>query len=119
MVERVNQLQPRQKPEISAYTQIFAGLKYKKDLIRQLFREDMMRESVIYQEILAEGEQRGRLQGERLLIFRLLNRRVGQLPLALIGRIETLSLEELENLAEALLDFQGIADLENWFNALQ
>jgi predicted transposase YdaD len=59
VVERVNQLQPGQRPEISAYTQILAGLKYKKDLIRQLFREGMMRESVIYQEILAEGEQRG------------------------------------------------------------
>jgi hypothetical protein len=32
---------------------ILAGLKFKKDLIRQLFREGMMRESVIYQEILA------------------------------------------------------------------
>ncbi|MBE9209116.1 Rpn family recombination-promoting nuclease/putative transposase [Nostoc sp. LEGE 06077] len=123
VLERVNQLQPQQKPEISAYTQIFAGLKYKKDLIRQLFREDMMRESVIYQEILAEGEQRGeqrwRLAEARSLIFRLLTRRVGQLTLPLISKIEMLSVEELENLGEALLDFQGIADLEAWFNTLE
>lgn len=123
VLERVNQLQPQQRSEISAYTQIFAGLKYKKDLIRQLFREDMMRESVIYQEILAEGEQRGeqrwRLAEARSLIFRLLTRRVGQLTLPLIGKIEMLSVEELENLGEALLDFQGIADLEAWFNTLE
>jgi hypothetical protein len=31
-------------------------------------------------------------------------------------RIETLSLEQLENLGEALLDFQGMADLEAWFS---
>ncbi|GBE93556.1 DUF4351 domain-containing protein [Nostoc cycadae] len=119
VLERVNQLQPQQRPEISTYTQIFAGLKYKKDLIRQLFREDMMRESVIYQEILAEGEQLGKLTEARSLIFRQLKRRVGQLTLSLIGKIEMLSVEELENLGEALLDFQGIADLEAWFTTLE
>jgi hypothetical protein len=31
-------------------------------------------------------------------------------------RVETLSLEQLENLGEALLDFQGMADLDAWFN---
>ncbi|WP_083901670.1 DUF4351 domain-containing protein [Pseudanabaena sp. PCC 6802] len=29
-------------------------------------------------------------------------------------RIEDLSLEDLESLGEALLDFSGIADLEKW-----
>ncbi|MEH2254699.1 Rpn family recombination-promoting nuclease/putative transposase [Nostoc sp.] len=119
VVERVNQLQPGQRPEISAYTQILAGLKYKKDLIRQLFREGMMRESVIYQEILAEGEQRGRQEGEQALILRQLTRRVGELPQQVLERIATLSLEQLENLGEALLDFQAIADLETWFSALE
>jgi predicted transposase YdaD len=127
VVARVNQLEPRQRAEISAYTQILAGLKYKKDLIRNLFREGMMRESVIYQEILAEGEQRGeergeqrgRQEGERSLILRQLTRRVGELPQQVLERIETLSLEQLENLGEALLDFQAIADLETWFSILQ
>ncbi|MGF2036165.1 MAG: Rpn family recombination-promoting nuclease/putative transposase [Nostoc sp. CmiVER01] len=115
VVERVNQLEQRERLEISAYTQILAGLKYEKDLIRNLFREGMMRESVIYQEILAEGEQRGE-QRERSLIVRQLTRRVGELPQEMRERIETLDLEQLENLGEALLDFQAIADLETWFN---
>jgi predicted transposase YdaD len=126
VVGKVNQLEPRQRPEISAYTQILAGLKYNQDLIRQLFREGMMRESVIYQEILAEGEQLGEQRGElrgrkaegQLLILRLLTRRVGELPQEMLDRIETLSLEQLENLGEALLDFQAIADLETWFSIL-
>ncbi|MEH2236153.1 Rpn family recombination-promoting nuclease/putative transposase [Nostoc sp.] len=125
VVERVNQLQPGQRAEISAYTQILAGLKYKKDFIRQLFREGMMRESVIYQEILAEGEQIGEQIGEqrgeqreRSLILRQLTRRIGELPQEVLKRIETLSLEQLENLGEALLDFQAIADLEVWFSTL-
>ncbi|WP_373526998.1 Rpn family recombination-promoting nuclease/putative transposase [Nostoc sp.] len=127
VVERVNQLEPEQRPEISTYTQILAGLKYKKDLIQQLFREGMMRESVIYQEILAEGEQRGeqrgelrgRQEGERSLILRQLTRRVGELSQPVLERIEALSLEQLENLGEALLDFQAIADLETWFSILE
>lgn len=94
-----------------------------------------MRESVIYQEILKEGEQigeqRGRLEGEqrgrqegrqegeRSLILRLLNRRVGELPPQVRERIEILSLEQLENLGEALLDFQAITDLEAWLSTLE
>ena len=82
-----------------------------------------MRESVIYQEILAEGEQRGeqrgRQEGERSLILRQLTRRVGELSQPVLERIEALSLEQLENLGEALLDFQAIADLEIWFSILE
>jgi predicted transposase YdaD len=45
---------------VSGYAQILAGLKFEKEMIRQVFREGMMRESVIYQEILEEGRQEGR-----------------------------------------------------------
>ncbi|BBD64322.1 hypothetical protein NIES4072_20150 [Nostoc commune NIES-4072] len=43
---------------------------------------------------------------------------MGELPQELLDRIETLSLEQLENLGEALLDFQAQADLETWFSTL-
>ena len=125
VVEQVNQLSVEKRAEISTYTQILAGLKYKKDFIRQLFREGMMRESVIYQEILAEGEQIGEKRGEqrgeqreRKLVLRLLTLRVGELPQDLRQRIETLSLSQLENLGEALLDFQEIADLHAWLEGI-
>jgi predicted transposase YdaD len=77
-----------------------------------------MRESVIYQEILKEGLKQGLEQGERAIVLRLLNRRVGNLPQDVRERVETLSLEQLENLSEALLDFNAIADLEVWFSTL-
>ena len=48
-----------ERQEMSAYVQLMAGLKYDKEVIRRVFREGMMRESVIYQEILHEGEERG------------------------------------------------------------
>ena len=74
-----------------------------------------MRESVIYQDIIREGEEKG----ERSLILRLLTRRVGELPQLWRDRVNSLSLEQLENLGEALLDFQGIRDLETWWRNLE
>jgi predicted transposase YdaD len=56
---------------------------------------------------------------ERSLILRLFTRQVGELPEDVRLRIETLSLEQLENLGEALLEFAAIADLEAWFGALE
>ena len=50
---------------------------------------------------------------------------MGELPQEVRERIETLDLEQLENLGEALLDFQAMptavnyADLETWFNTLE
>jgi len=76
----------------------------------------MMRESVIYQEILAEGEQIGERR-ERSLILRQLQKRVGELPENVGDRLETLSLEQLENLGEALLDFTNLAYLFLWLEA--
>ncbi|WP_235620689.1 DUF4351 domain-containing protein [Halothece sp. PCC 7418] len=116
VVEQVNELEEEKRTEISAYAQIVAGLKYEKDLVKRLFREGMMRESVIYQDIIQEGRQEGRQEGERSLILRLLTRRVGELPQQWRDRVNSLSLEQLENLGEALLDFQGIGDLETWWN---
>ncbi|MBP0008744.1 MULTISPECIES: DUF4351 domain-containing protein [unclassified Roseofilum] len=76
-----------------------------------------MRESVIYQEIheegLLEGIQRG-LQREISLVTRLLTRRVGELSPELEAQIQSLSVETLEDLGEALLDFTGVEDLVSW-----
>jgi predicted transposase/invertase (TIGR01784 family) len=119
VAEQVSQLEESQRQEVSGYTQILAGLKFEKDVIRQVFREGMMRESVIYQDILEKGRQEGRQEGERSLILRLLNRRVGEVAEELRSRLTTLSLEQLETLGEALLDFQTITDLEAWFGSLE
>ncbi len=120
VVERIDQLEVAKKAEISTYTQIIAGLKYNKDLVQRLFQEGVMRESVIYQEILREGRQEGRhegrQEGERSLVLRLLTRKVGELSQELRDRLNNLSSEQLENLGEALLDFQAMDNLETWLN---
>ena len=81
-----------------------------------------MRESVIYQDILREGREEGREEGqrrERSLVLRQLTRKVGELPQDVLKQIESLSLEQLENLGEALLDFQEMNDLEAWLNEVR
>jgi hypothetical protein len=70
----------------------------------------------------AEGIEQGRAEGmqqERLhLVLRLLTRRCGALTPATETRIRQLSLGQLEQLAEALLDFTGTDDLDTWLQAL-
>jgi predicted transposase YdaD len=81
-----------------------------------------MQGSVIYDQILQEGEARG----ERVMMIKMLNRRLGldgssktkTLPIALQSQLETLSLEQVEALGEALLDFTSIADLSKWLKSL-
>ncbi|MBN3939838.1 Rpn family recombination-promoting nuclease/putative transposase [Nostoc sp. NMS9] len=59
-----------------------------------------------------EGKVEGKVEGERTIILRLLNRRVGNIPDTLLSQIQQLSVEQLEALGDALLDFSTLADLE-------
>ncbi|MEG4491443.1 Rpn family recombination-promoting nuclease/putative transposase [Microcoleus sp. D3_18_C4] len=75
-------------------------------------------EQGIVQGIVQGREQEGRALILRLLNRRLLNRRVGTLPESITTRIADLSIEQIETLAEELLDFQSIEDLEVWLENL-
>ena len=68
-------------------------------VIAGISREEI-RHTRAVQDWLAEGRQ--------------LNRRCGPLSEATTARIQSLPLEQLEDLAEALLDFQGPDDLTAW-----
>ena len=57
---------------------------------------------------------RGNKRGEVALVLRLLERRCGVLAPEVKERIAGLSLVQTEALAEALLEFTGPADLEQW-----
>jgi len=117
---------PREQSNLVAATSILAGLELEEQTIRQLMRSPVMRESTMYQSILREGraeglEQgiqqgliQGRTVGERALVLKQLTRKLGSLSPEVTTKISALSLEELENLAEALLDFTSVSDLESW-----
>ena len=68
------------------------------------------------------GRQEGLRQGvakERALVVRQLNRKVGLLPEAVVLQVRELSLGQLEDLGEALLEFAALADLEGWLGELK
>lgn len=66
---------------------------------------------------MERGVERGIEQGEQQLIFRQLNRRFGEIESSFIETIRTLTIDQLELLGEALLDFSSITDLEQWLES--
>ncbi|MBD6619362.1 DUF4351 domain-containing protein [Komarekiella sp. 'clone 1'] len=112
---------------ISACVEVLARLKFEEDLVRQFLREELMRESPLYQEILQEGVQQGIQlgiqqgiqQGEVTLALRLLTRRLGTVSPELQAQIQQLSSVQLEALSEALLDFSTTEDLIAWLQVHQ
>jgi predicted transposase YdaD len=75
-------------------------------------------QSRFYQEVVEvgrqEGLQAGLLAGEADLILRQLTRKYGTLTPEVNQQIKALTIAELGDLGEALLDFVEISDLENW-----
>ncbi|MBD2678904.1 MULTISPECIES: DUF4351 domain-containing protein [Nostoc] len=95
-----------ERQNIAGCVEILAGLRFDKNLVRQFLREDIMKESVIYQDIVQKEAFK--------LIGRLLKRRFGDIDASLVEQIRNLSAEQLEDLAEELLDFSEVADLAVW-----
>ena len=65
-------------------------------------------------ELMTSWERKGRAEGELALIKRLLKRRIGAVDPAIEKKLGRLTLQRLESLAEALLDFTGPQDLDQW-----
>ncbi|PSB19949.1 DUF4351 domain-containing protein [Phormidesmis priestleyi ULC007] len=119
---------------LAAATGILAGLLLDKTVIRRILRRELMQESVIYQELREEAREEARAmlyqelreevreearnevkQSEVNLVLRQLTRRLGH-PIAssFETQVRSLSLEQLEALGEALLDFTQLTDLQTW-----
>ena len=88
-----------------------AGLKYDKDSIRSIFRKGTMRESVIYQEILQEGEAKGEIKGEikgeargeEKTLRRMVRGMVLEgISVETIARLTQLSLEQIQQIQSSL-----------------
>jgi predicted transposase YdaD len=101
--------------ELESLLGFFASFVLDTELVRQIMRWDMtvLRESPWYQEIRQEGKQ----EGELTFALRLITRRFGSIAPDQEIKIRNLSLPQLEELGEALLDFSQASDLEDWLNA--
>ncbi len=65
---------------------------------------------------IEQGIEQGMQRGEATLILRLLNRRLGQVTTIVEKQVRQLSVEQLEDLGEALLDFENETDLLDWLS---
>ena len=120
-IDRIEE--PSQRGNLAACVDVLADLRFDKNLVRQLLREEIMQESVTYQDILHKGAQQGRLEGKReaslSMVMRQLTRRFGEINPHLQEQIRSLWLEQLEELGEALLDFETATDLAIWLDKRQ
>jgi predicted transposase YdaD len=64
----------------------------------------------IYQEI---EERQGRSIRESFVVMQL-TKKLGELPEPVRAQLATMTVEKLESLGQALLDFQTLTDLETW-----
>ena len=82
-----------------------------------------LKQTRFYQEIAEEERLEGRLEGRKdesvALLTRLLRRKFGLQPEleAALQQMPEMELERLEDLADALLDFKEITDLQAWLAA--
>ncbi|MCS5692912.1 DUF4351 domain-containing protein [Cyanobium sp. FGCU-6] len=113
---------PDQRRRTTTGCQLLAGLTFDPDVIQRLLAMSILEDSSVYQLIvrkgLEEGRQLGMEQGRqeeaaRLLLHQLA-RRCGPLSEAQCASIRALDLQRLEQLADAVLDFHGPADLIAW-----
>ncbi len=68
---------------------------------------------------MRQGIERGIEQGierEKALVVRLLQRKIGDISPTLKTEINSLNIEQIEALGEALLNFSNLDDLINWLN---
>ena len=112
---------------VSACIQLLAGIRFNENLIKAYFREDIMKESVIYQSIKQEGKREGILEGKKetleetkaqevsLFITMLINR-LGTLSPESEERIKQLSIPKLRELALALLNWNSEEELIQWLD---
>ncbi len=63
---------------------------------------------------IKQGREEGRQEGAATLMSRLLQRRLGPLEPSALDSVKKLSLEQLEELSEALLDFKSLSEFHLW-----
>ena len=83
--------------------------KLSREEIQSMFLLTDIKQTRVYQEAKQEGETQ--------LLLRLLSKRFGAMGNRRIQAINQLSLEQLEDLGEALLDFGNVAELDHWLKS--
>ncbi|MEH2090832.1 Rpn family recombination-promoting nuclease/putative transposase [Nostoc sp.] len=91
--------------QLESLLAFFASFVLDTPLVQQIMRWDMavLRESPWYQEIEQRGIQLGLQQGVQRQLIRVLRRRFGEIPHEVEARLESESVEKLENLMDSAI----------------
>ncbi|CAN1213404.1 DUF4351 domain-containing protein [Tumidithrix helvetica PCC 7403] len=133
LVERVGQSDRERVIEFIETVLMYKFPRMSREEVEAMFTLGDLKQTRIYQEAKLEGmregeirgkqigEQSGQLQGRqqglKQFAVKLLTRKFGKVPVKTVKRLEKLSAEQLEELAEAVLDFEKVADLDVWLKA--
>ncbi len=108
-------LDPARMQLISGFVDTYLDLT---ELEEQVFREELGRIEPEAQEqvmqIVTSWMRTGIEQGKLSIVMRQLKRKVGELNPEVEERVKGLSVAQLEELSEALLDFSNLEDLTTW-----
>jgi predicted transposase/invertase (TIGR01784 family) len=99
-------------PEIGKALRIANQANFSPEELEDLEKREMFLED--QHGAIIKGRQEGIKEGKLELVLRLLERRVGEIAPDIQSRIRILSIEQLENLGEAVLDFTSASDLTDW-----
>jgi hypothetical protein len=117
------QLDPARRALISGFVDAYLPLTIEEQRVfdaelKKIEPEQQERVMEIVTSWMEKGIEQGIEQGKQSealsLVRRMLHKRLGSLEPDIEGRIAELSVEQLEELAEALLDFNSSSDLATW-----
>ena len=126
LADRVGQVDRAKMIEFIETVLLYKFPQMSRDEVEAMFTLSDLKKTRVYQEAKLEGKlegekigvQRGQIlglkQGLKQAAVRLLTRKFGKVSLKALKRLDKLSAEQLEDLAEAVFDFEKVADLETW-----
>ncbi|MFM6003200.1 MAG: DUF4351 domain-containing protein, partial [Sphaerospermopsis kisseleviana] len=115
------QLNPAKMELISGFIDTYLRLNTPEE---QQLETELKQANLVEQEQIMEivtswmekGIKQGIEQGEQKIVKKLLKRRFNNITPSLENRINELSVEQIESLADAIFDFQSVDNLINWLD---
>jgi predicted transposase/invertase (TIGR01784 family) len=100
VAKQIEQISDKQiQSNVAASTAIISGIALNKEIIQRLLRSEIMKESVIYQEILLEGKAEGKAEGEANASNKIaLNMLRSNMSIDLVAQFTGLTLKQVQKL---------------------
>ena len=103
--------------EMVSTIMVYKFTELSRDQVNQMlnYTIDELKQTRFYQEVSQEGRE----EGQRNLLFTMLNAKFGKLSPQQQTSIQSLSADRLQSLSIALLNFTDLTDFQNWLNTHQ